>query len=148
MKPAMATALRFGVLALVVLGGGWLLKSNWWPSGSSNMFVVTDGTPTQAIIVCTGDGEILWRIVATAAGPEPRVVPYGEVPPGFRQEVPHQGAPRQFVKNETLQVHVLSKTADMADGGRATGPKEFLTLVSFSGPRAEHTAFPDCRPTG
>jgi hypothetical protein len=129
----------------VVLGGGWVVKNNWWPTGSSNMFVVTDGTPVQAVIVCTNEGEVLWRIVATGTGPEPKAIPYGEVPPGFRQEVPSQGAPRPFVENELLDVHVLSKTADMADGGRATGPREFLTLVNFSGPRTPNTPYPDCR---
>jgi len=88
MKITTATAVRLGVLTLVVLGGGWIVKNNWWPVGSSNMFVVTDGTTVQAIIVCTDEGETLWRIVSTGTGPEPKVVPYGEVPPGFRQEVP------------------------------------------------------------
>jgi hypothetical protein len=147
MKIGRATAFRLGVLVFVVLGGGWVVKNNWWPAGSSNMFVVTDGTPVQAVVVCTDEGEVLWRIVSSGVGPEPKAIPYGEVPPGFRQEVPREGVPRQFVKNELLQVHVLSKTADMADGGRATGPKEFLTLVNFSGPRTEQTPFPDCRRT-
>jgi hypothetical protein len=147
MKIGTATACRIGVLVLVVLGGGWIIKNNWWPAGSSNMFVATDGTPVQAVVVCTDEGEVLWRIVSTGGGPEPKAIPYGEVPPGFRQEMPREGTPRRFVKNEFLQVHVLSKAADMADGGRATGPKEFLTLVNFSAPRTEHAAFPDCRRT-
>lgn len=146
MKIAKATTLRLGVLAIVVLGGGWVVKNNWWPAGSSNMFVVTDGTPIQAVIVCTYEGEILWRIVSAGGGPAPKAIPYGEMPRGFRQEIPRQSAPRQFVRNESLQVHVLSKTADMADGGRATGPREFLTLANFTEPRTEQTAFPDCRP--
>jgi hypothetical protein len=130
---------------LVLVGGGWIVKNNWWPTGSSNMFVVTDGTPIQAVIVCTGKGEILWRIVSTGAGPEPKAIPYGEVPPGFRQEVPRQGFPRPFVENEPLEVHVLSKTRDMGDGGRATGPNRFLTIVNFSGDRSETSPYPDCR---
>jgi hypothetical protein len=146
MKVARATTFRIAMLALVVLGGGWLVKNNWWPAGSSNMFVVTDGTRIQAVIVCTNEGEILWRIVATGKGREPKAIPYCEVPSGFKQEVPGQGAPRLFVKNEPLEVHVLSKTADMGDGGRATGPKEFLTLVNFSGYRTENTPYPNCRP--
>jgi hypothetical protein len=147
MKVARATALRLSVLMALVLGGGWIVKSAWWPSGSSNMFVVTDGTPVQAIIVCTNKGEVLWRILSVGTGVQPKAVPYGEVPTGFRQEVPPEGLPRPFVRNEPLEVHVLSKTSDMADGGRATGPREFLTLVEFSGDRTESTPFPDCRST-
>jgi hypothetical protein len=145
MKIGTATAFRLGVIVLVILGGGWIVKNNWWPAGSTNMFVVTDGMPIQAVVVCTNDGEVLWRIVSNGSQPDPKAIPYGGVPPGFKQEVPRQGTPRHFVTNESLQVHVLSKTADMADAGRATGPKEFLTLVNFSGPRTVQTAFPDCR---
>ena len=111
------------------------------------MFVVTDSTPIQAVVVCTDKGEILWRIVSSGNGrPDPKAIPYGQVPPGFRQEVPRQGTPRVFVKGESLQVHVLSKTRDMGDLGRATGPRQFLTLVNFSGPRAERIDLLDCRP--
>lgn len=141
------TAIGIGVLALVVLGGGWLARAYWWPEGSDNMFVVTDGTPIQSVVVCTDKGEILWRIVSSGDGrPDPRTIPYGEVPSGFRQEVPNQGTPREFVKGEVLQVHVLSKTRDMGDVGRATGPREFRTLVNFGGPRPERIDLVDCRP--
>ncbi len=109
------------------------------------MFVVTDGTPVQAIIVCADKGEVLWQIVSVGAAGQPKAVPYGEVPPGFRQEMPREGTPRPFIRNESLEVHVLSQTADMGDGGRATGPNEFLTVVEFSGDRTEDTPFPDCR---
>jgi hypothetical protein len=134
------------LLAAVVCGGGWIVKRNWWPAGSSNMFVTTDGAPVQAVIVCTNKGEILWRVGATGGELQPKAIPYGEVPPGFRQEVPPTGAPRPFVKNEPLEVHVLSKTSDMGAGGRATGPRAFLTLVEFSGDRTDQTPYPDCRP--
>ncbi len=111
------------------------------------MFVVTDGTPIQAVVVCSDKGEILWRIVSSGSGrPDPKAIPYGEVPPGFRQEVPHQGSPREFVKGEVLQVHVLSETRNMGDRGRATGPREFLTLVNFGGPRAGRIDLLNCRP--
>ena len=122
MKATRATALRITVLACVVAGGGWIVRNAWWPSGSSNMFVVTDGTPVQAIIVCADKGEVLWQIVSVGAAGQPKAVPYGEVPPGFRQEMPREGTPRPFIRNESLEVHVLSQTADMGDGGRATGP--------------------------
>ena len=144
MKVTKSTATRLAVLFLVVLGGGWLVKNNWWPSGSSNMFVATDGTPIHAVVVCADGGEILWRIVATGQGPEPRAIPYGIVPSGFRQEVPREGTPRPFVRDERLKVYVLSKTSEMGDGGRATGPNEFLTLVNFGSDRTEQTPYPDC----
>ena len=80
------------------------------------MFVVTDGTPVQAIIVCADKGEVLWQIVSVGAAGQPKAVPYGEVPPGFRQEMPREGTPRPFIRNESLEVHVLSQTADMGDG--------------------------------
>jgi hypothetical protein len=139
------TVIGVGSLAAVVSGGGWLIKQNWWPQGSDNMFVVTDGTPVEAIVVCSDQGEILWRIVATGQGSDLKSVPYGQVPPRFRQEVPRQGSPRAFVKDELLQVHVLSRVHDMADGGRATGPREFLTLVNFSGNRSGPSEQLDCR---
>lgn len=133
------------VLALLGSGAAWVAKSIWWPQGTDNMFVVTDGTPIQAVVVCTDTGEVLWRIVGSSNGPDPKTIPYGAVPPGFRQEVPAQGAPREFAENEYLQVHVLSKTRDMGDGGKATGPREFLTLVNFGGPRPERADQVDCR---
>jgi len=64
MKITSGVAIRLGVLALVVSVGGWLVKNNWWPQGSDNMFVVTDGTPIQAVIVCADSGETLWRLVS------------------------------------------------------------------------------------
>ena len=146
MKITSGVAIRLGVLALVVSVGGWLVKNNWWPQGSDNMFVVTDGTPIQAVIVCADSGETLWRLVSVGGhGPEPKSIPYGEVPPGFRQDVPHEGAPRDFVKGEYLQVHILSKTRDMGDMGKATGPREFLTLVNFGRSSPERADLLDCR---
>jgi hypothetical protein len=110
------------------------------------MLVVTDGTPVEAVVVCTEQGEILWRIVSSGGGrPDQEAISYGEVPIGFRQEVPQQGPPRAFVNGELLQVHVFSKTRDMGDIGQATGPKEFQTRVNFSGPRTEQIGLVDCR---
>jgi hypothetical protein len=133
------------VLALLGFGAGWLVKSVWWPQGSDNMFLVTDGTPIQSVVVCNDKGEVLWRIVASGSRSDPKTIPYGDVPPGFKQEVPTSGAPRDFVENEHLQVHVLSKTQDMGDGGKATGPRQFLTLVNFGGPRPERADQVECR---
>ena len=136
-----------GVLAFLGLGVGWVAKSIWWPQGTDNMFLVTDGTPIQGVVVCSDTGEVLWRIVGQSNGPDPETIPYGSVPPGFRQEVPAQGPPREFVENEYLQVHVLSRTRDMGDGGKATGPRQFLTLVNFGGPRPERADQVECRST-
>jgi hypothetical protein len=124
-----------------------LLKSLYWPSGSDEMLVATDGAPVQAIVVCSDMGEVLWRVVAPGAGIQVSHVPYGLVPAGWVQEVPTQGPPRDFRKGEHLQVHVLSGQRDMGDGGRATGRREFLTVVNFSAPRQGSVADVQCRPT-
>jgi hypothetical protein len=128
----------------IVIGIG-VLSWPLWPDGSDNMFVTTDNTAVEAIVVCSDSGEVLWRIVAS---PHPveglRRVPYGSLPEGFKQQVPSAGPPRLFKQGEPLQVHVLSGTRDMGDGGHATGPREFRTVVNFGGPRPSSPSAVEC----
>ena len=134
------------ILALAVLAGLVLLRWYYSPSGSDNMLLVTDRTPVQAIVVCSDTGEVLWRVVSAArAEVNPQQVPYGSVPVGFVQEVPSTGGPRPFRRGEHLQVHVLSATRDMGDAGKATGAREFLTVVNFSGPRPLLASQVECK---
>ena len=128
----------------IVIGIGvvsWLRGAR----GSDNMFVATDNTAIEAIVVCSDSGEVLWRIVAS---PHPveglHRVPYGDVPAGFNQQVPSTGPPRPFKQGEPLQVHVLSGTRDMGDGGHATGPREFRTAVNFGGTRPSSPSAVEC----
>ncbi len=130
-----------GILISVLLAGGWLVKINYWPSGSDEMLVVSDTTLVRAVVVCADSGEILWRISASGAVQNPKSVPYGKVPPGFVQNVPAHGPPRPFRVNERLQVHVLTDTHNMADLGKALGPREFYTQVWASGGRGEEECF-------
>jgi len=133
------------VAAGTIVAGGGLLAWQFWAGDSDNMFVVTDHTPVEAIIVCSDSGEVLWRIVAS---PDPvdglQRVRYGDVPTGFKQEVPGGGPPRPFNKGEPLQVHVLSRTHDMGDVGHAIGPREFYTAVNFGGPRPSSPSAVEC----
>lgn len=127
----------FTVVLMLVLGGMvFLFKRAYWPSGSKNMLVASDGTPVEEVLVCSG-AEVLWRIVAVPRGvPGLKHVPYGALPDGFAQHTPPRGTPRPFRDGEQLEVHVLTASHDMAEGGRATGPGEFLSIVWFDGPRA------------
>ena len=128
------------MIALLV-GGGYLAKPWLFPQGSDNMLVATDGTPVLAIVVTSGagpngPGETIWRICSPTgrSAEDLGYVPYGSVPAGFRQEIPASGPPRAFLEGERLDVHVLSATMDVADGGQAGGPQEFRTQVWYSGP--------------
>jgi hypothetical protein len=125
------------VVLMLVLGGAvFLLKQAYWPTGSKNMLVASDGTAVEAVFVCSS-AEVLWRIVAVPRGvPGLERVPYGTVPDGFAQHTPSWGSPRPFRDGEQLEVHVLTASHDMAEGGRATGPGEFLSIIWFDGPRA------------
>jgi hypothetical protein len=131
-----------GAGAIVIAIGvvSWLL----WADGSGNMFVATDTAAIEAIVVCSDSGEVLWRIVASPPVEGLQRVPYGDVPDGFKQQVPTAGSPRPFKQGEPLQVHVLSGTRDMGDGGHATGPREFHTAVSFGGPRPSSPRAIEC----
>ena len=133
------------VLGVVVVFGGWIVKDNWWPSGSDNVNRVTDGTPLKAIIVCTMDNEVLWRIVAPANVALLGAIPYGSVPPAFLQEIPPAGMPpRDFLPKETLQVRNLSATEEMGITGVATGVRKLRSVAQWGGRR--RPAPLDCRP--
>jgi len=140
------TRIAIVIIAIALVCARFLIRRT--PAGSDNMLVATDRTPVQAIVVCADTGEVLWRVTgASVQGRNLEDVRYGRVPDGFVQEVPSQGSPRAFNPGEHLQVHVLSATRDMGDGGRATGAREFLTLVNFGGPRPASASGVECKPT-
>ena len=149
LKGSMTSKIRVAGLLLFGVAIAWLVKTCIRPGGSDNMFVATDHTPVQAIVVCSDTGEVLWRIVSRKdGGREPESIPYGTVPEGFAQDIPPTGRPRPFVVGEYLQVHVFSATKDMGDAGTAVGPAEFRSGAWFGGPRLAKVEDLDCRPPG
>jgi hypothetical protein len=124
------------VLGAILLGALYLLRLSYWPSGSVNMLVATDGTRIRRLQVEDADDRVLWHISSSTgrlAG-DLGVLRYGVVPSGFTQEVPPRGDPRSFKTDEVLSIYVFTERNSLGASGRARGPDTFLQVVWFSGP--------------
>jgi hypothetical protein len=124
------------VLTVILLGLLYLLRLSYWPPGSVNMLVATDGTRIRGIQVEDNVDGVLWRITSDTgrlAG-DLGVVTYGVVPESFAQEIPASGVPRPFILDEGLTIRVFTERMHLASRGRARGPESFLEVVWFDGP--------------
>ena len=135
--PGLRTRGTAVIVSLLVVGAIFLLWL-YWPLGSPNMLVASDGTRIRVIQVENQVGYVLWRVTSPVGrmAEEIGVVRYGAVPSGFRQEVPVTGSPRPFVVDEVVEVHVISEHTDMAGRGHARGPASFSQVVWFNKPAA------------
>ncbi len=99
---------RFGAAstALVLLGAAACAADK--PASEDPFVMISGPRAFLSIEVRDASEAVLWRLVADAPTPLPELV-WGEVPAGFRQQVPAPGeAPRPLVAGEPLALESIT----------------------------------------